>query len=119
MEDIIKLSKEYNFGGKSITEINLDFDSLTGTDLMDAERAYKMRNKGSVVKELEDGWLVSVAEKSSNLKYGDFLKLSGRDYLKVLNKVRGFLTDSDSSENIGNTETEETGVQSDETQTEE
>jgi hypothetical protein len=119
MEDVIKLSKGYNFGGKPITEINLDFDSLTGTDLMNAEKAYKMRNKASVVKELEDGWLVSVAEKASNLKYGDFLKLSGRDYLKVLNKVRGFLTDSDSTENTEKTEKEETEAQSDETQTEE
>ena len=119
MEDIIKLNKEYNFGGKVITEINLDFDSLTGTDLMDAERAYKMRNKASVVKELEDGWLISVAEKSSNLKYGDFLKLSGRDYLKVLNKVRGFLTDSDSTEDMEKTETEETETQSGEMQAEE
>ena len=47
---IIKLTKEYTLGSKKYTEIELDFDSLSGFDVAEAEKAYKKRNKGSGMK---------------------------------------------------------------------
>ena len=107
MAEIIKLEKEYFFGTKKVNEIILDFDNLSGKDLLIAEKDFKKRNKGANVKELEDGWLVTVAGIASNTKYGDLLTLKGKDYIKVLNATRNFLMVSDSEETISDVENEE------------
>lgn len=95
---IVKLNKEYDLGGKKVNEINLDFDKLTGKDLIKAEKDFKARYTGATVKELEDGWAVTVAEVASGIKYGDLLKLEAKDYLKIVNKTRNFLLNTDSEE---------------------
>lgn len=107
MAEIIKLEKEYFFGTKKVNEIILDFDNLSGKDLLIAEKDFKKRNKGATVKELEDGWLVTVAGIASDTKYGDLLTLKGKDYVKVLNATRNFLMVSDSEETISDVENEE------------
>ena len=106
---IIKLTKEYTLGSKKYTEIELDFDSLSGFDVVEAEKAYKKRNKGSGMKELEDGWYLTIAEKASGIKYGDFLKLNIKDYIKITTEIRNFLLVSDSE--TENLETENTEIE--------
>ena len=80
MAEVIKLRREYKFGAKNIKEIVLDLEELSGQDLVFAEKEYKARNKGATVKELEDGWALTVASKASGIKYGDLLGLKGTDY---------------------------------------
>ena len=75
MAEIIKLNQEYTLDGKKYTEIELDFESLTGKKLLIAESEFKKRNKGATVNELEDVLLLNVAEKASLIKYGSFLEL--------------------------------------------
>lgn len=107
MVEIVKLNQEYNFDGKKYTEIELDFENLTGKELLIAESEFKKRNKGATVKELEDGWLLTVAEKASGIKYGSLLELKGKDYIKIINAARNFIVVSDSEETtqeIRNTE---------------
>lgn len=111
MAEVIKLGREYVFGSKNVKEITLDFDNLEGKDLLIAEKDFKKRNKGANVKELEDGWLITVAATASKMKYGDLITLKGKDYIKILNATRDFLLVSDSEEttrNIENEATEET-----------
>ena len=120
MAEIVKLGIEYNIGGKTVNQIVLNLEELTGNDLILAEKEYKLRTKGVAVKELEDGWLLTVAAKASGFKYGDLLKLKGKDFLTVLNKTRGFLnTGLVSEEDTENTETEEMEAQEEETVAEE
>lgn len=103
----IELSKEYQFGSDKVKELELDFDNITAMDFLDYEREYKTRNKASIVKELEDGWALTVAARTSGYKYGDLLKLTGLDYLKVVNKTKNFLNQAWDLEEK-NTVTEET-----------
>ena len=95
----IKFNRTYVINGKEVNELELDLDNLTGADLLRAEREFKTRNSGVNVKELEDSWMVQVAATASNVKYGDLLKLKGKDYLNVISKTRSFLfvTDSDAT----------------------
>ena len=100
-------------------QLILNFDDLTGFSLLDAEKQYKLRNKGVAVKELEDGWALTVAAKATGLKYGDFLKFKGVDYLKVVNTTKGFLNSGwDSKEDTENLENEEMEVQNAKIETE-
>lgn len=119
MAEIIKLKKEYTLSGKKVLEITLDFDSLSGFDVIEAEKAYKKRNTASTMKEMEDGWYLTIAEMASGIKYGDLLKLNIRDYVQLLTKIKNFLLVSDSDEITGKSGTEETEVQEEETETEE
>lgn len=112
MSEIIRLGREYKFGAKTVKEISLDMEELSGQELVFAEKEYKARNKGVTVKELEDGWALTVASKASGIKYGDLLKLKGTDYMRVLNKTKGFLnTGLGSADDMENFETEETEAQ--------
>ena len=115
MAEVIKLRREYKFGAKNVKEIILDLEELSGQDLVFAEKEYKARNKGATVKELEDGWALTVASKASGIKYGDLLRLKGTDYIKVLNKTKGFLnTGLGSADDTENFVIEETEVQEEE-----
>lgn len=88
----IDLSKQYNFGGKEYTFLNINVEDMTGKDLLQCEREFKVRNKeAGAIKELEDSWALTVAAKGAGMKYGDFLNLSATDYLKVINQIRLFL----------------------------
>ena len=116
MAEVIRLKREYKFGAKNVEEIVLDLEELAGQDLVFAEKEYKARNKGAAVKELEDGWALTVASKASGIKYGDLLKLKGTDYIKVLNKTKGFLnTGLGSTDDMENFVIEETEAQEEET----
>lgn len=96
MAEIVKLKKEYKISGKNLKEVVLDFDTMTGVDMLEAEKEYSKRNKASTVKELEDGWYLTVAEKASGIKYGDFLKFGVQDYVAIITKVKVFLNGLDS-----------------------
>ncbi|WP_314010516.1 hypothetical protein [Pseudostreptobacillus hongkongensis] len=87
----IVLGKEYKFGEKVVKELDLDFDTLTGLNLINLEKEYKVRNKESIVKELEYGWALTVAAHLAGLNYNDLTKLSAHDFLKVVGKTKVFL----------------------------
>lgn len=90
---MIKLSRTYNFGGKEYKELDLNLDELTGIDLLQCEKEFKLRCKDrAAVKELEDAWAVTVAAYALKLKYGDLLTLKAPDYLQVVNQTRLFLS---------------------------
>lgn len=89
----IKLSKKYNFGGKEFEELEINIEDMKGKDFLACEKEFKARNKDAgIIKELEDSWAISVAAKAVGVKYGDLIELESVDYLKVVNKVRLFLS---------------------------
>lgn len=89
----VVLSQIYNFGGKEYSEFDINVEEMTGKDFIHCEKEFKARNKdASAIKELEDGWALTVAAKAINIKYGDLLNLKSVDYLKVVNQVKVFLS---------------------------
>ena len=52
---------------------------------------------------------MTIAEKASGIKYGDFLKLNIKDYIKITTEIRNFLLVSDSE--TENLETENTEIE--------
>ncbi len=101
--ETIKLTQEYTFGAKTYKEFELNFDSLTGRDLILLENEYKERTKRSILKEQEDAWYIIVASKVLDIKYGDLLKLKAKDFVKLVMAVKVFLVGSEDE-----TEKEET-----------
>lgn len=90
--ETIKFSKQISYDGETITEVNLDFDALTGQDLINAEREYMMGNKTPApVKEFDKGYLVIVAAKAANVPSDMFLLLGAKDFTKITIKTQNFL----------------------------
>ena len=106
--ETIKLTQEYTFGAKTYKEFELNFDSLTGRDLILLENEFKERKKGYSIKEQEDAWYITVASKVLDIKYGDLLNLKAKDFVQLVVTVRNFLLISDDdTEKKENTTTEE------------
>ena len=87
----IELSKSYKVAGHDVKEIELDLESLTGTELLACEKEFKLKNKDSFFKEGEDGYALVVASKASNVRYHEFLEFRAIDFLKVINSTKTFL----------------------------
>ena len=63
----IELSKSYKVAGHEVKEIELDLESLTGTELLACEKEFKLKNKDSFFKEGEDGYALVVASKATSV----------------------------------------------------
>ena len=89
----IALNKPVTFDGKEYTKLELDFDSLTGRELMKAEAEAKALNPGGFapVLELSKPYQVVVAAKAAKVPADVIIDLSGSDYTKVTVAAQNFL----------------------------
>lgn len=91
MTKIIKLTEPITVGNEELKEIELDFDSLRGLDLLEAEKEARALGDESVMLALSMQYQAAVAAKVSVLSYDDVLNLKGNDFTKVTNAVFTFL----------------------------
>ncbi len=93
-KDIIKfqLKNPIIFNEKEIKEVKLDFHSLTGSDICDAESDFRGRFY-TVIPDANyaKGYQAAVAAKASGLPYDCILSLSIKDFSKVTGATKGFL----------------------------
>lgn len=88
MKETFTLKKPIEFEGQSYTELALDFDSLTGDDILNAEGQYfsEVGSANSFMKETSKAYQVFVAARAAkvppelirSLKAGDFTRLTVR-----------------------------------------
>lgn len=93
---LIKLEKPIDFEGERITEINLDLDGLTGTDIINAEREASPMIQVHTAKELTKEFQVLIAARASKRPKELFLKLGARDFARVTLTVQNFFIGSES-----------------------
>ena len=88
----IKLSKKIKFNDVEIREINLDFGSLTGVDICEAESNFRDRFYVPVPDaNYSFAYQAAVAAKASKLPYELILELNHRDFSAVTGATKGFL----------------------------
>ena len=88
----IKLSKETKFNDVEIKEINLDFGSLTGADICEAESNFRDRFYVPIPDaNYSSAYQAAVAAKASKLPYELILELNYIDFIAVTGSARGFL----------------------------
>ena len=86
-----KLTKAIKYDGEEIKELNLDFDKLTGQDLLDAEAELSAEKKAPPVKEFNKGYLAIVGAKAAGVPT-DMVKLLGaKDFTQFTMHVQNFL----------------------------
>lgn len=77
-------------------EIVLDFSKMTGKTILSAKnklQEIKRKSKGFTIDELDDSYYILIAEKASGIKYDELVNLGIKDFIKVKNAVRDFLTE--------------------------
>ena len=93
----IRLFKSFNHNGKEYKELNLDFDKLTGQDLIDAEE--NLRRSGVNIPlgaaDFSRNYLAAVAAKAASLPREALLGLSAQDFTNILNQTLIFLSGAD------------------------
>lgn len=93
-KNIYKLSRPLNIDGEEIKVLNVDLYSLTGKDLMTAEKVMNMHKKKgefTPVVETNKTYQACVLAKACKLKYEDILNVNAKDFAILTNKVMNFL----------------------------
>lgn len=91
IDDKIKLSRPIKNGDKELTELVLDFDSLTGRDLIEAEKEGLDVAPPANISEMSKGYLTAVAARAARVRIDTILDLSALDYSIVTMTVQSFL----------------------------
>ncbi|MCP4747978.1 MAG: phage tail assembly protein [Desulfobacteraceae bacterium] len=97
----ITLQKPIKINGKSVDQINFDFDKLTGQDMCAAETEYQtMGGIAAASLALSNRYCMSIAAKAANLTVDDILRLSAKDCTRIVLDVQNFLLDLDGQEDL-------------------
>ena len=92
----LKLKKPIKIDGEERTEIEYDFEALTGNDIQQATA--ELSKKGIMVTtiELDTNYHAAIFAKASGLMVEDLTRFSAKDYAKATTLVRDFfLIDSE------------------------
>lgn len=90
----IELKKAVTIGGKSIQELNLELEKLTGNDLIEAEKEVMMSDNTPIVMDFNRSFLITLAAKSASVPTEALKTLNIQDFSKIVNEVQRFLTAS-------------------------
>ena len=95
----IKLTKTFTHNNKEYSELNFDFDKLTGQDLIDAEEITRRAGANIAIgaADFSRNYLVSVAAKAAGLPREALLNLCAQDFINILNQTLIFLSGVESS----------------------
>lgn len=86
----ITLAKSIETTNGIVTEVNLDFDSLTGQDIIEAEKEFSMRGGNAIMKENSKMYQGIIAAKVSGIIYDDLLLCTAKDFSNITLQVQNF-----------------------------
>jgi hypothetical protein len=100
MPEVIKLRTPIMFEGETVSELALDLDSLSGEDMIQAERAVGVVQTGSInlVNEMSKEYQAVIAAKASGKPVELIRQLKAKDFSEVTLTVQDFLLDMDSEQ---------------------
>jgi len=92
---VYKLSRPFNWQGKTYTELNLDFESLTGKDLIKAESEFNKKGGFAIMLDLNKEYCAIIAAKAAGVGSDMLMELPANDFSKITTRVTGFLLKSE------------------------
>lgn len=94
----IRLIKPTTFDGVEYKNLILDFDELSGQDLINATKEAKVLGDKSAVAEFSKTYQAVVAAKSAKVPVDLILMLKAKDFTQVTLHTQNFLLDGGSTE---------------------
>lgn len=94
---VFTLKKQIEYNGKKYTELEFDFDALTGADSIAVSNELKASGKMVAVAAFDEDFLIRIAAKActSPVGYDLFLTLPISDYMRIKDATRSFLLKSE------------------------
>ena len=93
--DYIKFNKPYMFEGKEYKGIKLEFDEMTGADILEAEEEFITKKTQTAaqtpLKELSKGYLAFFAARACAQPVDFILGLDGKTFARITRKAQSFL----------------------------
>ena len=86
-----EFSAPYTFEEQVYTEIDLDLDSLKGSDIANVTREWTRAGNMSMMKTTDDTFCTLLAAKAAKLHVEFFEQLPAKDYIQITTMVAGFL----------------------------
>lgn len=94
----IKLKKAIMHKGQEIYTLDMPLEELTGNDLIEVEKQLMQSGEVPIVTDFNRIYLINIAAKATHIPV-EILKFAGaKDFTRITNEVRNFLTLSDSDE---------------------
>lgn len=94
----IQLKKAITHKGNEISTLDLELDTLTGNDLIDVEEQILKTGNPIQSTDFSRVYLITVAARALHMPAEILKQMCARDFARVVNEVRNFLTLSDSEE---------------------
>lgn len=94
---VVKLSRPISWEGTDYKEFTLNFDGLSGQDILEVESDFMdfIRGQKNVFVQFKNehpGYLAVIAAKAAGVHPNLMKKLPGKDFLKVTDAARDFLS---------------------------
>lgn len=97
--DYVKFAKPYKFEGKEYKGVKLEFDEMTGADILEAEEEFIQTKTQTAaqtpLKELSKGYLAFFAARACAQPIDFILGLDGKSFAKITRKAQSFLLAED------------------------
>lgn len=93
---VYKLSKPFEWEGKSYTEFDFDFENLKGTDMIDIENEMAINGEYAVSPEISTSYLSKLAARAAGVGSDVIENMPIKDFNAAKNRARDFLINMDS-----------------------
>lgn len=87
----ISLKKNLSFKDNQISEIDFDFENLTGSDILSVEKEIRATGENIAAWEYSRSFLLAVAARACHLPVEVLKNLSLPDFTKIINETLNFL----------------------------
>lgn len=91
MGKVIKLKKPVTVKGKPTTEVNLDFEKLTGNDMIQAEKVARAMGVGEASVLASMKYQIIIAAKAIGCPVDDLFELGAVDFKNIAKETTNFL----------------------------
>jgi hypothetical protein len=90
---IYTLRKPHVFEGETYTELNLDFDALTGYDIISSEQQYRAEDPEAAIfgREVNKAYLTYIVARAAKVPADVIRALPAGDFTRVMMKAQNFL----------------------------
>lgn len=91
MGKVIKLKKPVTVKGKPVNEVNIDFEKLTGNDMIQAEKEARAMGVGEASVLASMKYQAIIAAKAIGCPVDDLFELGAVDFKNITKEAAGFL----------------------------
>ncbi|WP_238649763.1 phage tail assembly protein [Paenibacillus piscarius] len=92
--EVYTFAKPVRYEGEEFKEITLDFEQLTGEDILTCDRQFRAENgrqSGEMVKETNKAYQAYVVAKAAGVHVGLIRALSAKDFTRLTLQAQSFL----------------------------